>query len=215
MGRTLIPRYLATLELSTIDDPKLHTLVANVAAAGKTSPIVLGSTTLQATIAALVTNDASLTTANKAVDADKNQLKLDISAEAQVRSLVVGGVRSVVTAVTNVAKSPADVTGAGLPAAPPRPPLNQAPTVPEQLDVSYPKGVHGVGKVTVYETGTTRHKFVAQQSPDGINWSALGVGQGKSRTLTGATGTKVWVRFAMVRGQQVSEWSAAVLVIFP
>ncbi len=120
-----------------------------------------------------------------------------------------------VTAVTNAAKSPADVQDAGLPAAPPRPPLNQAPTVPQQLDVTYPKVGHGKGKVTAYETGTTRHKYAAQQSADGINWSTLGVGQGKTRIVTGASGTKVWVRFAMVRGQQVSDWSVAVLVTLP
>ncbi len=215
MGRTLIPRYPAAAEVSTFSDAELHELAANIVTSGKTSPIVLGSTTLQTTIATLATDDASLTTANKTVEADKNQLRGDISAEAQVRSLVVGAVRSVVTAVTNVAKSPADLHAAGLPAAPPRPPANQPPTVPVQLDVTSPKTGHGKAKVTVYETGGTRHAYAAQQSADGITWTQLGVGHGKTRMVTGASGTKVWVRFAMVRGQLQSDWSVAVLVTLP
>jgi hypothetical protein len=215
MARPLVPRYLAAVELSTIDDTDLHELVANIVTSGKTSSIVLGSATLQATIAALATSDANLTTANKTVDADKNQLRVDISAEAQVRSLVVGGVRSVVTAVTNVATSPADLHAAGLPAAPPRAPANQPPTVPVQLDVTLPKTGHGKAKVTVAETGTQQRDYAAQQSVDGINWTQLGVGHGKTRVVTGASGTKVWVRFAMVRGQLQSDWSVPVLVTIP
>jgi hypothetical protein len=215
MGRTLVPRYLASLALSETDDTDLHTLVANIVASGKTSSIVIGSATLQATIAALAVSDGNLATANKTVDADKNQLRLDISAEAEARSVVVGGVRSVVTAVTNVAKSPADVHAAGLPAAPPRPPANQPPAVPEQLDVTYPKTGHGKGKVSVHETGTTRRLYAAQQSVDGVNWTQLGVGYGKTRIVTGASGAKVWVRFAMIRGQLQSDWSTAVLLTLP
>src|ERR1700679_694631 len=95
MGRTLVPRYLASLALSEIDDTDLHTLVGNIVASGKTSSIVAGNATLQATIAALATSDGNLTTANKTVDADKNQLRLDISADADARSVVVGGVAPV------------------------------------------------------------------------------------------------------------------------
>ncbi len=176
---------------------------------------MLGSATLQATIAALAAADADLVTANKTVAADRNQLRLDISAEAQARSLVVGGARSVVTSVTNVARSPADLVDAGLPAAPPRPPRNQPPTVPEQLYVTYPRTGLGKAKVGVHETGPTHYAYIAQQSADGITWGPLGVDQGRTRTLTGASGTRVWVRFAMVRAQQVSAWSAAVLVTLP
>jgi hypothetical protein len=56
---------------------------------------------------------------------------------------------------------------------------------------------------------------VAEQSADGINYSPLGLGRGKTRTLTGASGTKIWVRFAMVRGELQSAWSTPVLVTIP
>ena len=70
-------------------------------------------------------------------------------------------------------------------------------------------------RVRVHETGSIRHQYVAQQSVDGTTWTALGVGLGKSRMVTGATGAKVWVRFATVRGQLESDWCTPVLVTLP
>jgi len=215
MGRTLVPRYLAALELSAFDDTELHKLVADVVASSKTSPLVLGDPTLAVIIAALATSDADLTTAGTAVDTDRNKLRLDIAAEAKARSVVVGFLRLVVTAVTNVAASPAEVQAAGLPAAPPRVPANQPPATPQQLDVTFPRTGHGKATVTVHETGTRRHAYAAQQSLDGVHWIQLGVGQGKTRAVTGASGSQLWVRFAMVRGQLQSPWSTPVLVTLP
>jgi len=134
-------------------------------------------------------SDSNLTTAGLKVDTDKNQLRIDVAAEAQARSIVVGLVRSVVTAVTNVAQSPADLHNAGIPAAPPRPPKNQPPAVPQQLNVTFPKRGHGKATVTVEETGPTKHEYAAQSSLDGVTWIQLGVSHGKTRAVTGATGT--------------------------
>ena len=55
----------------------------------------------------------------------------------------------------------------------------------------------------------------ATRPPDGITWSQLGLGRGKTRTLTGATGTKIWVRMATVRGELQSDWCVPVLVTIP
>jgi hypothetical protein len=66
----------------------------------------------------------------------------------------------------------------------------------------------------VQVTGTTRQFFDAQSSPDGTTWTDL-PGTGKTRDLTGKSGTFVWVRFALLRGQQQSPWSAPVQVTFP
>jgi hypothetical protein len=54
-------------------------------------------------------------------------------------------------------------------------------------------------------------------SPDPIGPSTWAVipGTGKSRRLTGKSGTSVWVRFALVHGQLQSDWSNPVLVTFP
>ena len=51
-------------------------------------------------------------------------------------------------------------------------------------------------------------------SPDGITWSAL-PGSGKSRDLTGKSGTSIWVRFALQVRQQQSAWSEPVHITFP
>jgi hypothetical protein len=86
---------------------------------------------------------------------------------------------------------------------------------PDAIDVKPPKKGHGRMTVSVHETGKTRHQYVAEQSPDGVTWSQLGNGRGKTRVITGASGTKVWVRFALVRGQAQSDWSTPYLVTIP
>ena len=215
MGKLTIPRFVAASDLTKADDTALHTLAGSIGASAKTSAIVLASPTLQATIDGLTVDDADLTTASKKIDTDRNQLRLDIAAEAQVRNRVIGSVRAVVTAVTNVAQSPADLHNAGIPAAPPRPPKNQPPAVPQQLNVTFPKRGHGKATVTVEETGPTKHEYAAQSSLDGVTWIQLGVSRGKTRMVTAPTGTQVWVRFAMVRGPMQSAWSMPVLVTLP
>jgi hypothetical protein len=59
------------------------------------------------------------------------------------------------------------------------------------------------------------HRFVAPSSLDGINYLPLGVTHGKTRAVTGPSGTKVWVRFARVRGGLQSAWSVPILVTIP
>jgi hypothetical protein len=215
MGRTLVPRYLAALELGTLADPKLHELAGKIATAAKTSTLVAGNATLTTTVAELATSDSSLTVSNQTVVADKTKLSTDLATEAQNRSLVVGALRTIVTVSTNIAKSPADLQGVGLPVAPPRPPRNQPPTVPTQINTKIPKTGHGKLTLSVEETGDSRYQYVAQQSLDGVTYTQLGVGQGKTRVVTGASGTKVWVRFAMVRGQLQSDWSIPAIVTIP
>ena len=87
--------------------------------------------------------------------------------------------------------------------------------MPTQIDTRFPKVGHGKATVSVHETGTTRHQYAAEQSLDGITWTQLGVSHGKTRVVTGASGTKVWVRFAMVRGTLQSDWSAAAIITLP
>jgi hypothetical protein len=215
MGRTLIPRYLAALELSGLDDTAIHQLAGNVALAAKTSPLVLASPAMQASVAALATKDGNLTTANKTVADDHAKLHVDIAAEAQVRSTVIAELRTYSTLVTNVAASPADVHGAGLPPQGPRASKNTPPTVPGPINNKPPKTGHGKTTVSVYESGPVRYQYVAQESADGITWTQLGQSHGKTRVVTGASGTKVWVRFAMVRGALQSDWNTPVLITIP
>jgi hypothetical protein len=215
MGRTLVPRYLAAMDISRLTDADAHALVGNIKVAAPTSALVLASAALQASVAALTTKDASLEKANTTVDNDRQALKIDLSTEALARSDLHGELRTYTTLLTNVAKSPADIHAGGLPPAPPRPSRNTPPTVPESIDTKPPKTGHGKTRVSVHETGTTRHQYVAQQSVDGTTWAALGTGLGKSRVVTGASGAKIWVRFAMVRTGMQSDWCTPVLVTIP
>jgi hypothetical protein len=216
MGRrTLVPRYLAAMDISRLTDAEAHQLVGNVKVAAPTSTLVAASPSLQASVTALVSKDAMLVKANTAVDDDKQALKIDLSTEAVARSELHAELRTYTTLLTNVAKSPADIHGGGLPPAPPRATRYSPPTVPASLDTITPKVGRGKMRVRVHETGGTRYQYVAQQSVDGTTWAPLGAGLGKSRVVTGASGAKIWVRFAMVRGALQSEWCTPVLVTIP
>lgn len=215
MGQALVPRYLASLELSSMKDDEIQTLTGDIALAAKTSALVAASPAMQTSVAALATKSSTLLAATQTVANDHTKLRIDIAAEAQARSDIVGEVRTYSTLVTNVAKSPADIHAAGLPPQGPRTPKNSPPAVPGQILNKPPRTGHGQTTVSVEETGDTRHLYAAQQSLDGITWSQLGIGYGKTRVVTGASGTKVWVRFAMVRGQLQSDWSVPLQVTIP
>jgi hypothetical protein len=194
----------------------LHQIAASVKQAAPNSQIVANSSAMQACVASMAQKDDAYTKSNAKVEQSKNQLKLDTASDTECRSELIGDIRTMVTLTQNVAKSPADVHQVGLPPAGPRPPKNQAPTVPEHIVEKPPKRGHGRTVVSVEETGNTRHQFVAQQSLDGgVTWTQLGVGHGKTRAVTGPSGTKVWVRFAMVRAEAQSDWSAALQITIP
>ena len=72
-------------------------------------------------------------------------------------------------------------------------------------------------RVSAHEIGRMRRRYATQSSPDPVGpdtWSPL-PGTGKSRTITGKSGTSVWVRFALVHEELQSEWSTPVLVTLP
>jgi hypothetical protein len=215
MTRPLVPRFLAALDPSQLTDAEVHELVGQITTASKTSTLVLNNPPMAASVAALGTKEATLATSNTAVANDKVKLKTDLGTEALARADVEGELRTYVTFASNFAKSPADLQGAGVAQRAARPAKGSVPPVPGAIDSKIPVKGHGKLVVAVHETGSTHYHYVAEQSPDGTTWSALGVGRGKTRTLTGASGTKVWVRFATVRGQVQSDWNTATLVTIP
>jgi len=215
MTRSLVPRFLALLDASALTDAEIHTLVPQIKTASTTSTLVLNNPPMATSVAALVTKDATLATSNTAVANDKVKLKTDLGTEALTRADVQGELRTYVTFASNLAKSPADLQGAGLAERPPRAPKGTLPPVPGAVDLKIPVKGHGKIVVAVHETGSTHHRYVAQQSPDGTTWSPLGLGYGKTRTILGPSGTKVWVRFATVRGQVQSDWNTPTLVSIP
>ena len=206
---------MPALDFSTLTDTEVHDLVSGIGNAAPNCSIIKNNAPLTACVAALATKDTALTTSVATVATTRSKLQNDLGNEAQDRSDLHGELRTYVSLFTNLAKSPADLLTGGLSPAPARPPKNQPPDVPQQLDNKPPKKGHGKTVVSVHETGTVRHQYVAQQSLDGTNWTQLGTSHGKTRTVTGATGTKVWVRFAMVRANLQSDWSVPILVTIP
>jgi len=218
MGRSLIPRYHVELDFSQIKDNNRHDIVAGIKQVASTSQLILNSPAMLASVAALSEKAAIFAQANAAVISTKQKLKTDIATEAGCRSDVDGEIRAFATLAENYAKSAADIHSVGLSARAAAPVKRLAPEVPESIDTVIPRKGHGRATVSVHETGRTRRQYAAEWSPDPIGpdtWAPLGAGSGKTRTVTGTSGTKVWVHFATVRGQLQSDWCTPVLVTIP
>jgi len=215
MPRNLVPRYLASVDLSTSDDVKTQQLVGDIQQAAPTSAIVQGSAALKTSVTAIGAKGGDLAQANKTVGDTRAKLRTDIAAEAQVRSDLHGEIRAYAMLISNGAKSPADIHAAGLPARGPRSSPKQAPPAPDRIDNRPPQRGHGKTTVVAHDPGPSRHQFVAEQSLDGTTWAPLGMTRGKTRTVTGASGTHVWVRFATVRGTLQSDWSTPLQITIP
>jgi hypothetical protein len=219
MSRLQTPYQHVELDLSTYDDAERHTLFQDLKNASTTSTLVLNDPNLQALLAHLATSDAALTTANTAVAADRIKLKTDLATEATARTTMDGDIRAFASLVERSAKTPADVQGAGMVPLPPRQIAIALPLAPDRFDVKIPIKGHGRLRVVVHETpGSPKGQYVAEWSPDPYGpttWAQLGIGHGKSRWVSGQTGTKVWVRFARINARSQSDWSTPVLVTIP
>ena len=118
----------------------------------------------------------------------------------------------------NDGTSTGDITGIGLKAAQRGGGGSRKPLVPvEAIDVELPKTAKGYLWASAHEGKGSRGKYAAQVAPDqnGPGPYENLPGYGKTRKLSGPSGTRLWVRFARVRGQSQSEWSVAVMVTIP
>jgi hypothetical protein len=213
--RSLVPRHLSSLGISRLTNAELIDVVAAVKLAAPDSDLVQSDPATQASVASMEVRGDALAQAGAGVTDARTTLMLALAAEAECRAELQGELRSFVTLITNRAKSPTDVQKSGLPPARPRPPRNQQPQAPVQIDNRPPRTGHGRTVVIVHETGPTRLQYIAEQSVDGLTWAALGVERGKTRIVTGRSGDQIWVRFAAVRGRLVSAWSTPILVTIP
>jgi hypothetical protein len=214
--RAIFMRHLVALNFSELDDTGRHNLVTGVQQSAKNSALVQGNPAMQATIAALGQSDDTLKQANVTVAQDKQKLSADLAAETTARGAVDGDLRTLIAQTQGTAKTPADVISVGLPYRSPVVAKKGVPDAPLNLVQKIPKRGHGRVTVSVEDATSPRLDYVAEWSPDPIGtWSQLGTGLGKTRLVTGASGTKIWVRFAALRGQAQSEWSTPVLVSIP
>jgi hypothetical protein len=215
MARPLLPRVLAALNIEELTDAELHETVGSISTASATSALVKNNPPMAASVTLLVTKDGTLVAANKTVSDDRTKLKSDLGTEALARAAVQGELRTYLTYASNLAQNVTDLHGAGLNERGPRAPRGTVPPVPGGIDIRPPVKGHGRVRVAVHEGGSTRLQYVAEQSADGVTWSPLGTGRGKTRMLSGTSGTKIWVRFASVRGQLQSDFCAGVQVTIP
>jgi hypothetical protein len=154
-------------------------------------------------------------TARAASAVSATQHKTDVAAEAQARIANDRAIMTLCHMTEDAAVTLDDIKSMAFAAYQGCPP---APTMTGPLvDVILGRKGSGRARPTVHETGGTRHRYAAEMSPDPVtatSWSTL-PGTGKSRKLTGKSGTSVWVRFAVLHGQTQGDWSAPVLVTPP
>jgi hypothetical protein len=214
--KNALNRIRIALNLATMTDAEvLQLVVAIVALAPKSALISIPA--IAASVAAVTSKGSTFKTASDTVTADEEKLKNDKTTMQTARGSLENEVTSLAGLVGTNAASEADVTGMAFHLRTGATVAKAPPEVPASIDVMIPKNGHGRCKASVHETGTTKGRYVAEQSPDPIGpttWTSL-PGTGKSRTITGQTGTKVWVRFARVRAQLQSDWSTPVLVTIP
>jgi hypothetical protein len=209
-------RLRIALNLATMTDADLLKLVVAIVALAPQSALI-GIPAIATSVAAVTTKGATFKAAEDAVTADEEKLHNDKIARLAARGAVENEVTSLAGLVGTNAKDATQVAGMAFEVRATPVVATAPPAVPEQIDVVTPKKARGHVKAVVHETGKTRGRYAAQWSPDPIGagtWAAL-PGTGKSRTITGASGTRVWVQFARVRGQLQSAWSAPVLIVLP
>jgi hypothetical protein len=212
MTTKTIPRWHIALDTKALDDLARGNLAASIQKVAQQSALIQ-LPEISASVTSLGKKAVTLKAFGEAVASDEKQLKTDITAREAARSALDVELVTLKSLVVRDAKSEGDVTGMGFS-------LLSTTTSRAKPDapviVQKPGKQHGKTRVAV--AGKIRGRFVAESSPDPIAtpaaWASL-PGNGKERILTGATGTKLWVRFAQVRYGLQSDWSTPLLVTIP
>jgi hypothetical protein len=216
MGKSAVTPVRALLSLEALSNEKAREdLVNAILKLAPQSALFTQNPPIQNQVQLVGSTFTTYKTARAASAASATQHKNDVAAEDQARVtndralLVLKHMTEDAAVTLDDIQSMAFEAYAGRPP----PPSMVAPLV----DVILGRKGSGRARPSVHETGGTRHRYVAEMSPDPItatSWSSL-PGTGKSRKLSGKSGTSVWVRFAMLHGQQQGDWSSPVLVTFP
>jgi hypothetical protein len=210
-------RFHVELDLRTLetDIAARETLVTNIQKMAPSSPLWT-SQPLQKAVGDLGTTFAAYKVAVAKGDQSAKQHTLDVAARNTARDANDAALTLVKALVESGATSADDIKSIAFTPRGGRPPAPQL-VPPDFLDITMGKKGHGKVKVAAHEIGKTRRQYAAQMSPDPIGantWANL-PGAGKSRWLTGKSGTSAWVRFALMHGQAQSDWGTPVLVTFP
>jgi hypothetical protein len=204
------------LDLDSLDEASRDALIAGVLEMAPQSPLYLNDPRLQEQVAGLAKSQVAYKAAMQTAAASAAQHVSDVTATFRAQTVVNKSLRFLRMLVQTYATSVGDVQSmAFVPydGPPPPPPLEP----PDSIDVRPGPKLSGRATVSAHYTGKTRRCFEVDVSPNpatDTSWQRA-PGSGKSRKLTGESGTSVWVRFALVRGQRQSAWGTPVLITFP
>ncbi len=160
-------RIRIALNLVTMTDEQLLALVVAIGALSPQSALMTVPA-IAASTAAVLAKGAAFKTADDAVTGDEEKLRNDKTAKRLSRGLLESEVLSLAGLVANNAKDPSQVASMAFTASEGRTVNTAPPEVPQAIDVTIPKRVHGRCKVSVDETGTTHGRYVAEQSPESV-----------------------------------------------
>jgi hypothetical protein len=214
MHKYVLKRFRIDLNMGDLTDEKRDDLVARIAKMAPTSKLIQASPAMAASVSALATKAATFKASRDTTAATRQVLAANVDTENQSRAAVDLEILTLAGLVAPTARQSADITGAGFDE---RAARRARPFVPpDGLAVSFPRKVKGRFKVA--PKGDLGRNWVVQVAPDDGGrpgaWSEV-PGTAKTRIITGASGSRVWVRYAMVRGMEVSAWGTAVLVTIP
>jgi hypothetical protein len=208
-------RLRVLLALSAMTDDGMLDLASSIGKLTSTSTLATANPPVASGAIAVVAKATSF----KASRVKASSLAMQtVDAEAAAvteREGLVTEILAFVGTVLNVAETADDLTSVALtPRDKPVTPTT-GPDAPTAFVVTKPRYKKGYAEISVSEPAGKRGRYYAEWSPDPIGtWTRL-TGTGRSRRVTGASGTKVWVRFARVRGSIESAWSDPQLIVIP
>lgn len=215
MKKYTLKRWHLDLAMSEITDAKRDDLLAAIDGAAPNSSLIQGNPAMKASVAVLATKGAAYKSDRDKVSNAQQALTIAYDASNESRAAVDLELLTLGSLVATNAKTTADITGAGFTEKVPKAPPPFEP--PPSLDIKFPKRKKGEFTATPHVPTEDRSHWVVETSPDPIGPSSWTVayGSGRSRVITGPSGSKVWIRYAMVRGGQISAWGTPVLVNIP
>ncbi len=215
MTTPVTARWRAAMNTRLLNDAERETVLAGILKAAPASAL-MAIPSVAASYAALVVKGPAFTS-NVATAAANEKVYLTSAALRDASRVALDlELSTFKTLVDNNATTAGDVIGTGLRLLVKQTASRTPPDPPGSVIVLLGKTI-GTARVVVAGKGYLG-TFAAQISPDPVGpttWVGL-PGNGKERKLSGyASGTKVWVRFALVRFGMQSNWSVPVLVTFP
>ena len=216
MRRYVLKRIHLDLAPSNFTDTIRDEILASVAGAAPTSTLIQNNPAMQASVAALATKGAAYKADRDKVTNAQQALDAAFDTSNTSRAAVDLEIMTLGNLVETNAKTEEDVTKAGFKKRGPKPP-EPALVPPVSIDFKFPARLKGQVTASPHVPMGFHAHWVVQTSADpyGPTTWVTAPGTGKSRVITGPSGSKIWVRYAMVRGQQQSAWGEPQLVTIP